>query len=199
MQRVLLGKFPDGHYGLRVSEPGYDVASNPVDNERMVFNSDWPSMLPLYLTGVVNLSGSSVTIPFAALGSGYIPFVEIFILRNGESRWELYQTSSAIAAMGFGTTSISTYGGSPGTFYRIAGVLDDLLYEGGMTPLGYFYRYRAKTPPNGASYTDYTNFAYVQTEATMPLFQVNIATTSLYLYTQLTATVRYIVYGVRAF
>jgi hypothetical protein len=80
-QRVLLGKFPEGGYGLRVSEAGYDVTSNPIDNTRLVFNSDWASTLPIYLSGSANVPNNSFTrVDFPNLG--YTPFAMALINHN---------------------------------------------------------------------------------------------------------------------
>ena len=57
--RVLLGKHPDGVYGLRVSEPGYDVLTNPLDPERMVFDSQWTALNPILLRGQATVSAST--------------------------------------------------------------------------------------------------------------------------------------------
>jgi len=76
-RRVLIGKFPDGGSGIRISQPGYDVESNPVDNEKLHFNSDWQSTSLIHATG-------SITCPFNATTSAswsalpYIPFVHVF-------------------------------------------------------------------------------------------------------------------------
>ena len=78
VKRVLLGKFPDNGYGLRISEAGYDVSSNPVDNEKLIFNSDWPAVLPVHATGYMNLTaGQTQTAAFADLG--YIPFCSALV------------------------------------------------------------------------------------------------------------------------
>jgi hypothetical protein len=78
VNRVLLGAFADGGYGLRVSQAGYDVTSNPVDNEKLIFNSDWPAVLPVYVTGSVSLTaGQTQTITYPALG--YVPFCSALV------------------------------------------------------------------------------------------------------------------------
>ena len=86
VKRISLGAQPDGHYGLRVSKSGYDVTTNPVDNTQLNFNSDWPSLLPIYLKGSFSLTGSSSgyqgptqTIAFSSLG--FVPYV--LIIYNG--------------------------------------------------------------------------------------------------------------------
>ncbi len=88
VKRVLIGKFPDGGYGLRVSKPGYDVTSNPVNNEQMVFNSDWPDILSIYTMGTLNSGGSYTH------GLGYIPFVAGFI--NAFGNWEKLMPTNAL-------------------------------------------------------------------------------------------------------
>lgn len=73
IQRLILGKFADGGYGLRVSVAGYDVNTNPVDNEKLIFNSDWAATFSIASEGtfsVVDNSVHSITIP----DLGYIPF-----------------------------------------------------------------------------------------------------------------------------
>lgn len=87
-KRVLIGKFPDGGYGLRVSKPGYDVTSNPVNNEQMVFNSDWQDILSIYAMGTLNSGGSYTH------GLGYIPFVAGFI--NSFGNWEKLMPTNAL-------------------------------------------------------------------------------------------------------
>lgn len=88
-KRVLIGAFPDGGYGLRVSQPGYDVTSNPVDNEKLVFNSDWVGLLPVHVTGTTTCNATTVSVPFPNLG--YIPFCAALI--NVGSGTQLYQTA----------------------------------------------------------------------------------------------------------
>jgi len=89
--RILLGRFPDGGYGLRVSQAGYDVTSNPVDNEKLVFNSDWPAVLPVYAKGIIYGSG---TASYPDLG--YVPFCSALI--NDGRGWEQFSNSTALQA-----------------------------------------------------------------------------------------------------
>lgn len=74
-RRVLLGAFPDGGYGLRVSKPGWDVEMNPVNNAGMMFNSDWASCLPIHWrSGAFSIgAGAAFSLGYADLG--YVPFV----------------------------------------------------------------------------------------------------------------------------
>jgi hypothetical protein len=71
--RVLIGKHPDNTYGLKVSEPGYDVMTNPVDRQRMIFDSTWVALNPILYRGETYVgAGTSVTDFYPSLG--YIPF-----------------------------------------------------------------------------------------------------------------------------
>lgn len=56
--RIRLGQQSDGTYGLRVSEAGYDVTTNPIDNERLLFNSDWAMTFPIWYQFSVSISAS---------------------------------------------------------------------------------------------------------------------------------------------
>jgi hypothetical protein len=101
--RVLLGKFPDGGYGLRVSVPGYDVRSNPVDNELLVFNSDWANTLPILISGSAYVSPSSfMRINFPSLG--YTPFAMALMNYHGITTYITYSTSRANQP--YGTISV---------------------------------------------------------------------------------------------
>lgn len=80
VQRVLIGKFPDGGYGVRVSEPGYDVTSNPVDNARLTFSSDWAEVLPVLHRGSFSITNTQFAIKVADYPyPGYIPFGRFFL------------------------------------------------------------------------------------------------------------------------
>lgn len=73
-RRVALGNFPDGNAGLRVSQPSYDVLSNPVDNTQLMFNSDWGACLPIHCAFIdVSLGSTAVTLPYPE-DLGYTPF-----------------------------------------------------------------------------------------------------------------------------
>ena len=73
-RRILLGAFPDGGYGLRVSKPGWDVEMNPVNNAGMMFNSDWASCLPVHWRSgqFIIYTGQTLVLSYADLG--YTPF-----------------------------------------------------------------------------------------------------------------------------
>lgn len=105
VKRVLIGQFPDGGYGIRVSQPGYDVTSNPVDNEKLIFNSDWQSALPVHAVGTIAVNNNTVTQTFADLG--YIPH-STSLINDGE--WQQYVTANSIIAqtVTIGTAPVST-------------------------------------------------------------------------------------------
>lgn len=90
-KRVLIGKFPDGGYGLRVSKSDYDVTSNPVDNEQLVFNSDWADVLGIYQTGTLSVSAGGTDT--ATHNLGYIPFASA-MLKVGTRDWENLQCAN---------------------------------------------------------------------------------------------------------
>jgi hypothetical protein len=102
VKRILIGKLPDGPngFGLRISKPGYDVEAlrpgtpGSTDNEKLVFNSDWQTVLPIYITGQTSVSsGGTATVNFPE-NLGYIPFASAFV--NVSSRgWEKYTCANA--------------------------------------------------------------------------------------------------------
>lgn len=83
-RRVLLGKGKDGFYGLKVSQPTYDVYD--ATNDQLVFNSD-NNLFKIVLTGTVDAtvpdpftSGSTVTTTIAhglSVKPAFIAFVQI--------------------------------------------------------------------------------------------------------------------------
>lgn len=93
VQRVLIGQFPDGGYGVRISQAGYDVTTNPVDNERLVFNSDWSYSLPLLISGTISVPSTTVTVNFG-LTLPYVPFCSAFVLSGGDL--SAYYTSNCL-------------------------------------------------------------------------------------------------------
>lgn len=110
--RVVLGQFPDGGFGLRVSEANYNVLSNPVDNAKLIFSSDWPSMFPIHVSDTFSLAaGASTVQPYADLG--FIPFG--MWLWYFEGRWRPgveYETRDGTTAKGvrFGRNSLAASG-----------------------------------------------------------------------------------------
>lgn len=102
-RRILIGPFPEGSgtYGVRVSQPGYDVMSNPVDNSKLVFNSDWQEVLAIAndasgnpLLRPINASAAGVIYPYSH-NLGYIPFVAAFVNINNQG-WENYHSSNQL-------------------------------------------------------------------------------------------------------
>lgn len=89
-KRIALGALNGGSFGLRVSQPGYDVTTlNPQnvvsDNQNLIFNSDWASVLPLVASGSVALgAGASETVSYDDLG--FTPFANIMF--SGASYFE---------------------------------------------------------------------------------------------------------------
>ncbi len=90
--RVCLGAFPDGGYGLRISDPGYAVRSNPVDDEHLAFNSDWPAVLPVHVMGTASVNGA-LDVWYPAIG--YMPFSAALINVGGRG-WEQYATTNSM-------------------------------------------------------------------------------------------------------
>ena len=80
-KRILLGKFPDGGAGLRISRPGKDVMANPPVQEDLQFNSDWFSALPIHQMGQVTVpNNATTTVVFPALA--YPPMILAYVWDN---------------------------------------------------------------------------------------------------------------------
>jgi hypothetical protein len=100
-KRVLIGAFKDGGYGVRVSQPGYDVTSNPVDNSKLVFNSDWQDVLAFAVDTNGNPMTAGINAPTANTiysythNLGYIPFIAAYVNINGQG-WEHYHSSNML-------------------------------------------------------------------------------------------------------
>jgi hypothetical protein len=120
-RRVLLGHLPDGHYGLRVSEPGYDVASHPVDDEKLFFSSDWPALLPIHITGYAELNNELLDVSYSNLG--FTPHCAALINVNNKG-WEQYTCSGTI---------ISNHPRSGQTYDRTT--INQVSWEGDIYPL----------------------------------------------------------------
>src|SRR6478672_13335743 len=110
--RVLLGRFPDGNYGLRVSAPGYDVYSNPVNDENLLFNSDWSTLFPIYQRGTFTCYGDmyysySADATFPNLG--YIPFIVASFSSDGSNWIDM----GSIPQVPLNTGAVSNYGNRP--------------------------------------------------------------------------------------
>jgi hypothetical protein len=108
--RVLLGKFPAGDnspngYGLRISEAGYEVTVANPDNERLVFNSDWPAVLPIHKAGP-SVSVNNATVRYSFPDLGYTPFVSALV-KLGDRDWEAYTTSNALVKTSRAATAVT--------------------------------------------------------------------------------------------
>lgn len=57
--RVLLGALDSGGFGLRVSRPGYDVTNAGLAKEQLAFDSRWPEVSNVWMSGGGTLSGVS--------------------------------------------------------------------------------------------------------------------------------------------
>lgn len=110
--RIRLGLQSDGAYGLRISKPGQDVSMNPVNNELMIFNSDWAETLPLYTSGTFSvaagpnsyLSFGTGSFSFASLG--FVPFAIIARVVTGgyefwSNKWESQFTTTAVSVRNY--------------------------------------------------------------------------------------------------
>jgi hypothetical protein len=120
-KRVLIGKLPDGPngYGLRVSKPNYDVTAlrpgtpGSADNEKLIFNSDWGAILPIYITGQTSVSAGNTTTVNYPNNLGYVPFASAFV--NVSSRgWEKYSCANVCYRMVQNATR-SAYCQTPGS------------------------------------------------------------------------------------
>lgn len=88
--RILIGHIPGASYGVRISESGYNAAANPVDNERLLFSSDWPEVMPIHQVGsfvhrLTSDQGNDVVQTVSYSGLGYIPFVDFMVKGNGDA------------------------------------------------------------------------------------------------------------------
>lgn len=89
-RRVLVGNLPSGAKGLRISQAGYDSGSHPVDDERLIFSSEWPEVIPIHQVGSFThrtqaQQGQVVTQLINFTGLGYVPFVTFIVKGNGDA------------------------------------------------------------------------------------------------------------------
>lgn len=97
--RVLIGKHPNGSYGLKVSESGYDVLTNPLDGERLIFDSDWTALNPILIRGQVYVPASpnASTFVYTSVAYGqtlsYAPFFLALWTTNPANAGTTAQTS----------------------------------------------------------------------------------------------------------
>ncbi|MDB5597368.1 MAG: hypothetical protein JWM36_4329 [Hyphomicrobiales bacterium] len=88
--RILIGKIPGANYGIRISQTGYNAASNPVDQEKLLFNSDWGEIMPIHQVGsfvhrTTAQQGTEVNQLVSYPTLGYVPFVEFYAQGNGDA------------------------------------------------------------------------------------------------------------------
>lgn len=84
MRRVVLGALADGHCGLRISKAGFDANANPPVPANLIFDSQWPQLLPIHQLGVFSIAASnSGSVTFPALS--YIPMFSVAIRGSGGS------------------------------------------------------------------------------------------------------------------
>lgn len=80
--RVEIGKRSDNTYGIRVSLPGYSVATATPD--QLVFDSDWGGFGVVHQSGEVSYTGSgTTTVNFPALP--YIPMIFTYVTRTSDN------------------------------------------------------------------------------------------------------------------
>lgn len=78
--RVLLGKLPNGQYGLRVSRPGFDVTNDGLGNNAVAFDSRWSNAKALLASGY---AGSQVN--FTNQAAAPVVALQTFDSSNGFS------------------------------------------------------------------------------------------------------------------
>ena len=123
--RVLLGAFPEGggKFGLRVGKTGYNAGSNPVNDENLIFSSDWPAVLPIHAIGTVSLTaGATQTVSFTSFG--YTPHFSAFV-KNGSLDWQAFQMSN--------TLRIPVWSSTLSTNSHLEGPLNEMVYDGSGT------------------------------------------------------------------
>jgi hypothetical protein len=81
--RVRLGAYGDGHYGLKIALPGYDVTTTVDDNDsnKRSFNSQWSVLTKVSQIGIAS-ANFGTTVPISP-SLGYTPFVEGRISDSG--------------------------------------------------------------------------------------------------------------------
>lgn len=89
--RIIVGRLPSDAYGMRVSIPGYDASSHPVDDQKLIFSSEWPDVMPIHARGsFVHRSttnqGNTVTQEIDMPSPlGYVPFCDFTVRGNGDA------------------------------------------------------------------------------------------------------------------
>lgn len=86
--RISLGKQSDGAYGLRISKPGYNVRTNPVDNEQLHFNSDWGASMPIWAQFQMSIPAvSSGYSPVYTGAFSALPYIPVIIITFARARF----------------------------------------------------------------------------------------------------------------
>ena len=86
--RTLLGRFPNGEYGLRISRPGHNVLDMGLAPKNLAFDSRWPKALKIVKKGTTT---NRQTVSFPSLSEP--PFV-ILAYKDAQGR---YRTEGASA------------------------------------------------------------------------------------------------------
>jgi hypothetical protein len=68
--RVVMGNLPGGSSGLRVSRPGYDVLTHPVEPRGLAFDSGWTSALKVFMSGSVSVPSTTSAFQYVTVGFG---------------------------------------------------------------------------------------------------------------------------------
>ena len=67
-RRVALGRLGDGTIGLRIAKAGYDAETASPDPTQLIFDSNWPALLPIHQSGVITCArNATVTVNFPQL------------------------------------------------------------------------------------------------------------------------------------
>lgn len=83
VNRVLIGDYGGGTYGIRLSKPGFDVTT-ALDPERLAFDSSWKDGAVIYRVGTAVTGGASAEgnyLPFGETLPAY-PIVYFWYLRS---------------------------------------------------------------------------------------------------------------------
>lgn len=91
--RVVIGQFPDGGYGMRISKPGYDVLSNPIKREKLMFDSNWDNTMNFDQTGVFYMYGDGKTTNTSSVFNGYVYYTSEYIPSVIVNHYTTYNTT----------------------------------------------------------------------------------------------------------
>lgn len=85
--RIAMGKLADGNYGLRIAKAGFDPNANPPVPANLIFDSQWPALLPIHQSGVGTVGpGNTANYSFPSLG--YIPMFS-YMIRPNSGVWSI--------------------------------------------------------------------------------------------------------------